>query len=421
MKKCIKTAVAVILGIIVLFSTNIVLMAEDVTGNAVLNESNFGDADNDGVRTVSDARIILRCSANLEKLMEHISIYCDYVSDGKITAADARMALRTAALLENIQCILNGHLLDNFTVPSTCTEHGYTTKKCTRCYYTDGSKKNLVAKIEHKLVSKTVNATCTQPGRYTLTCSVCGYAAEDKEIAILGHSFSQWTTVNWVKSRSCKVCGYKESEKVTNGKVVYLTFDDGPNRYTEKLLDYLAEYDVKATFFVTNQNPNYTYVLKKIVDEGHAIGVHSYTHSWSIYSSTSKFMADFNKMHDLILKETGVDTKIFRFPGGTNNTVSRSYSKGIMSSLSSSMTKAGYVYFDWNVDCGDTSGYSASQIAKNTINQISSRKTSIVLMHDLKKNTVDAIKTILKYCVKNGYEFKVLDETSPKIQFKPVN
>lgn len=420
MKNCIKKVVSVILGIIVLFSANMSVFAENKT-ETVLTELNFGDADNDGRRTVSDARLILRCSVSLEVLTEHIYTYCDYIGDGKITASDARMALRTAVLLENIQCILNGHITNDYTVLPTCDENGYTTQKCTRCNYTDGSESNIVNKLGHKLVETTVAADCTNAGRYTSVCSVCDYVSEDKEIAAAGHTFSEWKTENWVKSRKCKICGIEESEKVTNGKVIYLTFDDGPNRHTERLLGYLAEYDVKATFFVTNQNSNYKYLLKKIVDEGHAIGVHSYSHSWSIYSSTEKFMADFNKMHKLILDETGVDAKIFRFPGGTNNTVSKNYSKGVMSSLASSMTKAGYVYFDWNVDCGDTSGYSASKIAQTTINQISSRKTSVVLMHDLKKNTVDAIKTILEYGVSNGYEFKVLDENSPKIQFKAVN
>ena len=183
----------------------------------------------------------------------------------------------------------------------------------------------------------------------------------------------------------------------------------------------MKEKNVKATFFVTNQNSKYKYVLKKIVDDGHSIGVHSYTHQWSIYKSQSNYLSDFNKMHQLILNETGVDTKIFRFPGGTSNTVSRKQCTGIMKQLSRLMLDKGYVYYDWNVDSGDTKGYNSSQIAQSTINQIKNKKNSIVLMHDIKKSTVEAIKTVIEYGLKNGYEFEPIDKSTPVIAFKPVN
>ncbi len=71
------------------------------------------------------------------------------------------------------------------------------------------------------------------------------------------------------------------------------------------------------------------------------------------------------------------------------------------------MTAAGYICFDRNVDCGDTLGYSASKIASYTINQIKNRHTSVVLMHDIKYNTIEAIRTIIKYGLDNGYTFAV--------------
>ena len=178
---------------------------------------------------------------------------------------------------------------------------------------------------------------------------------------------------------------------------------------------------MKATFFVTNQMPKYRYLLKEIVKDGHAIAVHTLTHQWSIYSSKTSYLNDFNAMHKIILDDTGVDTKLFRFPGGTNNTVSRSYSRGIMTAMAKYMTENGYIYFDWNVDSGDTRGYSSSQIASNTIAQIKNRHQSVVLMHDLKNTTVEAIKTIIKYGLDNGYEFAVLDESTPRVQFSPAN
>ena len=126
-------------------------------------------------------------------------------------------------------------------------------------------------------------------------------------------------------------------------------------------------------------------------------------------------------MHQIILEETGVDTKIFRFPGGTNNTVSRNYSRGIMSAMAKYMTNAGYIYFDWNVDSGDTQGYSATKIAENTIAQIKKHHHSVVLMHDIKYNTVEAIRTIIKFGLDNGYKFEVIDQSTPRVQFSPAN
>lgn len=405
-------------------------ISDEVTTDVEIgfDEGSLGDVNNDGRLTASDARLLLRCAARIDNITEYILTYGDYNKDNKITSSDARTALRVSASIEKIECILHGHDLADYVVAPTCAEEGYTTKKCIRCYYTDGSKKDFVPTVEHKLVSTTTKATCTQEGRYTSKCSVCGYTDKDYQVeAALGHSFSGWTQSKNIKSRSCKRCGFTESVKVepviipSNEKTIYLTFDDGPGPYTKKLLGYLREYNVKATFFVTNQSPGYSYLLKNIVDDGHAIGVHSLTHEWSIYSSEKSYMKDFNAMHDLIKTKTGVDTKLFRFPGGTNNTVSRSYSRGIMTKLAKSMTDAGYVYFDWNVDCYDTSGYSSSQIVQTTINQIKGRKTSVVLMHDIRNTTVEAVKRIIEFGLDNGYVFRVLDENSPAVRFKPAN
>lgn len=438
MKNLFRSVVAVIIAIITLLATGTTAPAEDITedksdiaaedtsvdGAIEYDESKLGDVNNDGKVNAADARILIRCSANLDSISVYVLTYGDYNKDNRITASDARTALRVAASIEKIYCILNGHDLAAFEVKPTCTKEGYTTQKCKRCYFTDGSRTNIVPAAGHKLVKNTTKATCTQPGLFTSVCSVCDHTAEKKEAeAALGHNYSGWKETASTRSRICKRCGFTDTVKIQtgNGKTIYLTFDDGPGPYTKKLLGYLKKYDVKATFFVTNQNPNYTYLLSDIVKDGHAIGVHSLTHSWSIYSSENSFLKDFNAMHKIIKDETGVDTKIFRFPGGTNNTVSRSYSRGIMASLAETMTEKGYLYFDWDVDCGDTAGYSSNKIAQTTINQIKGRKTAIVLMHDIKYRTVEAVNAIIEFGLNNGYEFKVLDESSPAVRFKPVN
>ncbi len=393
--------------------------AENATEPMLFDESRAGDADCDGKVTSADARLILRCSVGLDEAGEEILLYGDLDRDGTLTADDARITLRVAVGLDSIKCIFHGHEIIRQSISPTCTEEGYSRESCKSCAYS-GEKTDITAPLSHKLTESTTKATCTENGIYTCKCSVCGFVKETKVTAkATGHSFGIWKLSGDTKSRVCKKCSFTETAK--NVKTIYLTFDDGPGPYTAKLLSYLEEYDVKATFFVTNQMPRYRYLLKDIVNDGHGIAVHTLTHQWSIYSGKTSYLNDFNAMHKIILDDTGVDTKIFRFPGGTNNTVSRSYSRGIMSSMAKHMTDAGYIYFDWDVDCGDTLGYSSSKIASYTINQIKGRHSSVVLMHDIKNTTVEAVRTIIKYGLDNGYEFAVIDESTPRVQFRPVN
>lgn len=149
------------------------------------------------------------------------------------------------------------------------------------------------------------------------------------------------------------------------GKTVYLTFDDGPSQYTPEILDILDEYGVKATFFVVNGK--YNYVMKDIVDRGHQIGLHCYKHVYSeIYDSDEAYFKDLKKISDVVKKETGVESKLVRFPGGGSNTISKKYSKGIMTRLSQSVVEMGYGYFDWNCTNGDADG--ANTVVKQVIN-----------------------------------------------------
>ena len=211
----------------------------------------------------------------------------------------------------------------------------------------------------------------------------------------------------------------KEADKKENNKsekVIYLTFDDGPGRYTSDLLKILKKYDVKATFFVTNQFKDYVPLIKDIDKAGHKVAVHTLTHKWSIYSSVETYMKDFNDMNNIIYNYTGKKSKIFRFPGGSSNTVSKGYSKGVVSAIASKMNNMGYVYFDWNVDSEDAAGASRNAIVKNTIEGIDKKDYPVVLMHDIKKNTLDAIEEIIVYCKNKGYKFDVLTENSPSVR-----
>lgn len=195
---------------------------------------------------------------------------------------------------------------------------------------------------------------------------------------------------------------------------IYLTFDDGPGPYTSWLLDILAEYNVKATFFVTGESPDYKSLIGRAYREGHSIGVHTYSHNYrSIYSSEQAFFDDFNAVQDMIYQQTGTYTRLCRFPGGSSNTVSN-FNPGIMSRLSRALDDLGYRYFDWNVSSGDAGGTTKSfEVSQNVIDGCAVRRISVVLQHDIKDYSVAAVEDIIIWGLNNGFVFKALDMTSP--------
>lgn len=197
-------------------------------------------------------------------------------------------------------------------------------------------------------------------------------------------------------------------------KTIYLTFDDGPSPYTARLLDVLDRYGAKATFFVTSQDPRYYDEIGRAYRAGHAIGVHTSTHDYNkIYASEYAFFEDFCKMEEVIKEQTGDYTRLFRFPGGSSNTVSN-FNPGIMSRLTRAMTDLGYRYFDWNVYSGDAGETSkTTQIAKNIKDGCAQQKISIVLQHDIKDYSVAAVESVLEWGRANGYSFKALQLDSP--------
>ena len=173
-------------------------------------------------------------------------------------------------------------------------------------------------------------------------------------------------------------------------KVVYLTFDDGPSRYTSRLLDILDKYGVKATFFVTNQFPSYTHMIGETHRRGHTIALHTYKHRYEVlYQNETAYYNDLEAIKNIVVNQTGIVPTIVRFPGGTSNTVSRKYCKGIMSSLVNSISYHGFLYCDWNVSSGDAGGAkTVSAIANNVINGIKKKNVSVVLQHDITSASV---------------------------------
>lgn len=177
---------------------------------------------------------------------------------------------------------------------------------------------------------------------------------------------------------------------------VYLTFDDGPSANTDRILDILNQYGVKATFFVVAKE-GYTDQYRRIVEDGHTLAMHSYSHKYSeIYASLDAYKEDLTKLHDFLYELTGEDCTIVRFPGGSSNTVSHVDMRELIDYLN----EENLVYYDWNVSSGDASGgrKSIAQIQKNVLDCIDQYSNAVVLFHDAsgKDSTVDALPAIIE-------------------------
>ena len=208
----------------------------------------------------------------------------------------------------------------------------------------------------------------------------------------------------------------------SNGKRVYLTFDDGPSIYTGQILDVLKANDVKATFFVIGRDEEFYDYYKRIVDEGHTIGMHSYTHVYQdFYESKESFAEELTRLEDLIYNVTGTKSTIFRFPGGSSNSVSSLSIEEYIDYLNENDID----YYDWNSLSGDavTNGLSPEQLVNNIMNDVSQNEDSIVLMHDLQTThtTVESLQLLIDTLKTEGYEILPIDENTPLIQHVTVD
>lgn len=207
------------------------------------------------------------------------------------------------------------------------------------------------------------------------------------------------------------------SDEEVQAKRVYLTFDDGPSIYTGQILDILKANDVKATFFVIGRDEEYYEYYKRIVDEGHTIGMHSYSHVYQdFYASEDSFADELTRLNDLIYNVTGTKSQIFRFPGGSSNQVSALPIETYIKYLNENDIQ----YYDWNALSGDavTSGLSPEQLVDNIMNDVEKNQDSIVLMHDLQTThaTVESLQLLIDTLKSEGYEILPIDENTPLIQ-----
>lgn len=193
-----------------------------------------------------------------------------------------------------------------------------------------------------------------------------------------------------------------DEERYPDKQLVYLTFDDGPSKYTDEILNILSEHNAKATFFVLAKE-GYDDQYNRIVNEGHTLGIHSFSHKYSaIYASLDSFMEDVNAVSSFVQDKTGTKPTFYRFPGGSSNSVHKASMQDMIHFLNSE----NYVYYDWNVSSEDASATmkDANVIARNVINGIGSKKEAVVLMHDAasKRSTVEALPLIIETLQSKG-------------------
>ena len=206
------------------------------------------------------------------------------------------------------------------------------------------------------------------------------------------------------------------SDEIEDEKIVYLTFDDGPTpNNTKRILEILKKNNVKATFFVIGQNPD---LYKQIVDDGHTIALHTYSHVYGkVYASEDAFFDDLYKLKDLVYEKTGVEAKVTRFPGGSSNAVVK---KDLLRKIIDRLNEEGCVYQDWYCDSADAAAARQKvEILTQNAAKCGMKKINI-LMHDSssKVTTVEALQTIINNYKQRGYSFDKLTVYSPKFQHR---
>lgn len=255
---------------------------------------------------------------------------------------------------------------------------------------------NSLEEIQYKIDDKKLDTS--KEGTYEVT-----YSAKDSS----GNKIAAKRKIEVIKKIG--------SDHQSDEKVVYLTFDDGPSENTQKIMDILARYNAKATFFVTGRNQNYNYLIKDAYNAGHTIALHTYSHDYqTVYSSVEAYFDDLNKVGEMVKNEIGFVPHYIRFPGGSSNTVSRKYCQGIMSTLTKEVVEKGYQYYDWNGDSTDASGnhVAVDKLIRN--GTLCHDNNVMILCHDTqaKDTTVQALPAIIEHYQSLGYSFKGIDDTT---------
>lgn len=206
-----------------------------------------------------------------------------------------------------------------------------------------------------------------------------------------------------------------EAEETEDNKIIYLTFDDGPSVMTDIVLDILKEQDIKATFFlIGNQIADQKAVTKRIYEEGHSIGLHTFTHKFNrIYPNRQNFMKEMKQCQNEIYSVTGIRPNIIRFPGGSYKRLSKSFLNTLHDN--------NFRVYDWNAYISDGINYKTpvSKLVNEATKTTVSEYPIVLLMHCdyMHKNTCKALPIIIKYYKDKGFQFKTITEDTPECTF----
>ena len=296
-----------------------------------------------------------------------------------------------------------------------------------------GNKRNITKKIQYKDIEKPIielkgeniynhclNYEYIDPG-YNVTdnCTKDLINKVQTEGNVDITHLGEYNLIYRVKDESGNEAETERTVRVSEGDypgTVYLTFDDGPNEGTTNvILDILKEEGVQATFFVTSKGPDDLIVREH--NEGHTVALHTSSHDYErIYSSDEAYINDLETISNRVERLTGVKSMFFRFPGGSSNTISKKYSIGIMSRLARELQNRGYKYYDWNISSGDAgSTTDPEQVYRNVVDNLKKERVNMVLMHDIKPYTRDALRNIIHYCKENGYQIRKIDNCTTRV------
>ncbi|MDR9748709.1 polysaccharide deacetylase [Paenibacillus taichungensis] len=205
-------------------------------------------------------------------------------------------------------------------------------------------------------------------------------------------------------------------EENPQDKVVYLSFDDGPGNHTREVLDILRKEQVLATFFVLGeQAERYPEMIRAVVEDGHALGNHTFNHNYEqLYSDFKVFWKQIKQTESVVERITGFRPNLVRAPGGTYGHFDKSYFN--------LLKLGGYTVMDWNVDSGDSKrkGVPAKEILRNATKVPAGARSVIVLMHDggAHAETVKALPGIIKYYSDQGFRFETMKASDEPVQFR---
>lgn len=249
---------------------------------------------------------------------------------------------------------------------------------------------------------------------------LCGLAAVGIAAAIVGNLAAMGVrALNRPEGAQMEPSAAETIEKNPEAgeKVVYLSFDDGPSAVTGEILDVLKEKQVPATFFVIGATTERGKALyQRIIDEGHALGIHSYSHRYGeIYESADAYLKDFERLSDHLEETVGVRPSICRFPGGSNN---RHASKETLREIKKRLRKKGVVWFDWNAIAKDDreTPAPAEQMFETVVKTAGEKERILVLLHDdaLRTTAAECVSMLIDHYRELGYRFeKLTSETDP--------